>query len=249
MEDATPGRPARARISPWPGCDDVAQLALVDHQMVPAAADVDGWIGDAARTGARVVRTNALFPAAASVFERAGFETASELALLQLTLTGPRGGTRVGVGDVAVADSPPDRTRTRRMRQRDLAVVSAIDETSFPDSWTNDERSLEEIRRATPYHRSRVTVGPRGEITAFAISGRAATTGYVQRLAVLPSARRRGLARTLVVDAVAWMRRRGCGTALVNTAVGNDAAIALYRSLGFHSLDHRLRIMQRAVPA
>ncbi len=211
--------------------------------MVPARADVDRWVGDVAGTGAQVVRTNALFPAAATVFERAGFDTASELVLMRLDLRGPGSDPRR-----AGATVPARRTRSRRMRGRDLAAASMVDAASFPDSWANDVRSLAEIRTATPHHRSRVIDGPAGTIHAFAISGRAGTTGYVQRLAVRPAARRRGLARVLITDALQWMRRRGCATALVNTALDNRAAIALYHSFGFRALDHRLRIMERAVP-
>ncbi len=211
--------------------------------MIPVPADIDRWIGDVAGTGARVVRTNALFPEAATVFERAGFATASELVLMSRDLRGPGSDPR-HAQDASTARS----TRSRRMRGRDLADASAVDAASFPDSWANDVRSLAEIRTATPHHRSRVIDGPAGGIHAFAISGRAGPMGYVQRLAVHPAARRRGLARVLLTDALRWMRRRGCATALVNTAVDNRAAIALYDSFGFRALDHRLRIMERAMP-
>jgi ribosomal protein S18 acetylase RimI-like enzyme len=243
VDDVARRTPARARISPWPRRRDVAQLALVDHEMIPVVDDVDRWVTEVADTGARLVRTNALFPAAAAVFEGAGFDTASELVLLRLELTGPPPATRLG--DTAARRRP---TPTRRMRRADLEEVSAVDQMSFPDSWANDERSLEEIRRATPHHRSRVVVGPDSRIDAFAISGRAATAGYLQRLAVRPAARRGGLARSLVDDALGWMRRRGCASVLVNTAVGNEAALALYRTFGFRPVDTNLRIMERAVP-
>ena len=84
-------------------------------------------------------------------------------------------------------------------------------------------------------------------MVAFSISGRASTSGYVQRLAVDPSARRRGLARLLVIDAIEWMRRRNVEQVLVNTATDNTAALALYRSLGFVERPEHLKILERSL--
>ena len=84
-------------------------------------------------------------------------------------------------------------------------------------------------------------------MVAFSISGRASTWGYVQRVAVDPSARRRGLAHLLVADALGWMRRRDVERVLVNTATDNAAALALYRSLGFVERPERLTILERSL--
>jgi ribosomal-protein-alanine N-acetyltransferase len=86
-----------------------------------------------------------------------------------------------------------------------------------------------------------------GDLVGFAISGAAADTGYVQRLAVAPDHRRAGLARLLVDDSLAWMRRRGANSAMVNTGVGNEAALALYDSIGFVRLDSELTIAELKV--
>jgi ribosomal-protein-alanine N-acetyltransferase len=82
-------------------------------------------------------------------------------------------------------------------------------------------------------------------LAGFAISGTASDTGYVQRLAVSPEHRRRGLARVLVDDALAWMSRRGARSALVNTGVTNDAALTLYAATGFVRLGEELTIAER----
>ena len=66
-------------------------------------------------------------------------------------------------------------------------------------------------------------------MAAFAITGVADRVGYLQRLAVDPTAQRRGLGRTLVADSLDWMQRRGATTAMVNTAFDNNAALGPVR--------------------
>ena len=59
-----------------------------------------------------------------------------------------------------------------------------------------------------------------------------------------PAAQGHGHGRALVVDSLAWMRARRLAHGLVNTAVDNGAALALYESLGFRRLPDELLVMQ-----
>ena len=81
-------------------------------------------------------------------------------------------------------------------------------------------------------------------MAAFAITGVANQVGYLQRLAVDPTAQRRGLGRALVADSLEWMHRRGATTAMVNTAFDNDAALALYETFGFQHRPDPLLILE-----
>ncbi|MAT03701.1 MAG: hypothetical protein CL424_01485 [Acidimicrobiaceae bacterium] len=110
--------------------------------------------------------------------------------------------------------------------------------------WGNTATSLRDVRHATPSSYARVARTDDG-IVGFAISGAAGVHGYLQRLAVDPTARRRGAGHDLVLDALEWMRRRGAATALVNTGVTNEAALTLYRSIGFRDLTDELVIAER----
>lgn len=216
---------AQARIGTWPHEPDVGHLVLTDHEMVPGHDDVRAWLTTARERGLRGVRTGALFPSSTGAFLAAGFVEIDSLRLLRLDLPAePAGRSRRAM---AARRGP-----TRRLSTSRLAEAATIDERAFGRPWCNDVASLDAIRAATPHHRSRMVVED-GAVAGFAICGRAGTRGYVQRLAVDPPARRRGVARDLVTDGLAWMRRHRVRTALVNTGTGNDAALALYESFDF----------------
>ncbi|MGB0111620.1 MAG: GNAT family N-acetyltransferase [Ilumatobacteraceae bacterium] len=234
MSTAAPSHPARARLGRWPHERDIAHLVLLDHQMVPSAQDVAGWIRTATNDGARVIRTGALFPGSTSAFLAAGFTTIDTLALLARPVE-PHAPPHPRVDPAG---------RLRRLRPSMLHEAARIDERAFASTWTNDVAALTDIMSATPHHRSR-SVHVDGRMVAFSISGRADQVGYIQRLAVDPSARRRGFARLLLHDADRWMRRRDVRRAMVNTASDNRNALALYESTGFEIQPGELVILER----
>ncbi len=124
----------------------------------------------------------------------------------------------------------------------------AIDRRAFAAPWGNDRTALADILHATPSCRIRSVVVGR-TMSGFAITGVAGRTGYLQRLAVDPSAQRLGLGRALVADSLAWMHRRGARHAMVNTAFDNVAAIALYEAFGFRQRDDSLVILELRLDA
>jgi ribosomal protein S18 acetylase RimI-like enzyme len=56
--------------------------------------------------------------------------------------------------------------------------------------------------------------------------------GYIWSVFVEPAARRRGVARALVIRAVEYLRSIGCTKAVLNSS---DAGEALYRQIGFET--------------
>jgi ribosomal protein S18 acetylase RimI-like enzyme len=137
----------------------------------------------------------------------------------------------------------PRHPRTDALRRRHHAHAALVDQEAFGPLWGNDEQSIGDIRAATPVHRARRRRIGR-HLAGFAISGAAGDSGYIQRLAVAHAARRQGVARDLVADALRWMRRRSFSTTYVNTGVTNDAALALYDRFGFVRLDDQLVIAE-----
>lgn len=233
---ATAGHGVRARLRPWPREPDIGHLVLVDHEMVPSNDDVARWVADARSRGLRALRTGALFPASTEAFLATGFDTIDRLVLLRLDLSRHPGPVTTGRGLAR------HRT-TRRLGSSRLGEAAEVDRRAFGGRWSNDAASLSDIRHATPHQRSRM-IAAGGSVAGFAISGRAGRRAYIQRLAVAPAEQRNGHGRALVDDALAWMRRRRASTALVNTAVDNIAAVALYESAGFERQDGDLTVLE-----
>jgi ribosomal-protein-alanine N-acetyltransferase len=58
----------------------------------------------------------------------------------------------------------------------------------------------------------------------------------IESLAVRPGARRQGIGRSLCEASMRWAAERGASRALLEVRVSNDAARALYESLGFREV-------------
>lgn len=80
-----------------------------------------------------------------------------------------------------------------------------------------------------------------GNVVGFALAWRAADELHLTDLGVTASARRRGFGRELVRAVCREGRDLGSRVALLEVRAGNEAALALYGSLGFEELDRRAR--------
>ncbi len=58
-------------------------------------------------------------------------------------------------------------------------------------------------------------------------------SGWIGILGVLPSHRKKGVGRSLLVDGMSWILEQGMDTVHIGVFATNDKALALYRSLGF----------------
>ncbi|MEY4339345.1 MAG: hypothetical protein RLZ14_1195, partial [Actinomycetota bacterium] len=132
-----------------------------------------------------------------------------------------------------------------RLTAHQHTIASEVDRAAFGDGWYLDPEAIDEVRHATPHHRARTTAGQ--PLRAYAVSGRDAGIGFLQRLAVHPQQQRQGLGRALVLDSLRWMTRWKVDRVLVNTPVNNEAALLLYESTGFHRLRDRLRVYERSL--
>jgi len=218
----------RLRVGTWRGDAGVAYVAPLPGGAVRDTT-VAACIEQLHATGFTSALTSALTTAEQEPFLRAGWAVRERLHLLRHDLDD-------------VPEGPlPARGRLRRARWGDRDAMLAVDRAAFDAFWRFDEVGLADARTATPTARARV-VDDDG-VVAYAITGRAGPTGYLQRLAVLPEAAGHGLGTALVVDALRWCSRRGAEGVLVNTQEANDRALELYLRLGFRAQPTGLAVL------
>jgi len=225
----------RARTGPWRGDGQIAYLAPLAPAGAPSVDFLHRCLDTLTARGFTRVVTSALAPAEQGGFLAVGFEEYERLHLLSHDLS----------------DVPrPSREAAqllRRGRGGDWPAVLTVDASAFAPFWRLDASGLREAIDATPTTRFRVAAESRGSagVTAYAVTGLSANQGYLQRLAVHPNHRRSGLGRTLGLDGLRWLRRRGVSEAVVNTQLGNEPALALYLSLGFRHEPIQLSVLHR----
>ncbi|HZR15035.1 MAG TPA: GNAT family N-acetyltransferase [Acidimicrobiia bacterium] len=216
-----------ARLGAWRGSTEVAFVS-VGAQRPPDGDLVERALRTLTAEGYTSVVTNALAPADALPFVDAGFAVRERLHLLAHDMV----------------RLPYTTLPTRRARRADRELVLALDGRAFDGFWRLDAQGLDDALHATPVTRFRVAEdGP--DVVAYAISGRAGATGYLQRIAVDPSVRGRGWGRAVVTDALHWLHRHHVSRTLVNTQCDNDAALHLYEACGFARLPVGLCVMGR----
>jgi ribosomal protein S18 acetylase RimI-like enzyme len=221
----------RARVLPWRGSTRTAYLAPVPDAPAPSSQFIERCVERLSSQGYAGVVTPALAPAEQRAFLLAGFEPHERLHLLAHDLL----------------DLPPfQRGATRRARRGDTRAVLVVDEAAFSSFWQLDRVGLQEALEAVAMTRFRISA-VHGAVAGYAIAGTAARQGYLQRLAVDPSHQHEGRGLALVADALRWMRRRGAGRAVVNTQLGNEAALSLYTRAGFRVQPAGLAVLRRAL--
>jgi ribosomal protein S18 acetylase RimI-like enzyme len=208
---------AWARIGPWRGGGDAAQVVIAGEPDDVSPDLVERCCDHARRRGFGRVVTNAVTPDESEGFLAAGFSVRERLHLLRL--------------DLVAEPDPPAHALTRAGR-RDRDDVLTLDRRAFEPFWQLGPVGLRDAITATPVARFRVGRDA-GRVAAYGVTGRAGSQGYLQRVAVDPDARGRGWGRAVVADALRWLWDEGATTAHVNTQVGNDAALTLYESYGF----------------
>ncbi|SVC57150.1 uncharacterized protein METZ01_LOCUS310004, partial [marine metagenome] len=197
------------RLSPWRG-DVLTVQVVVIAGPTPQFHDVDRLLDYLDTRGVLTVVTTALSPIDQRPFVEAGFTPHEHLLLL---------GRAIEPNDL-----PARGRRTRPARRQDQDAVLALDERAFATSsavWRFDGAALAEAGQATQTCRRRLIKGPRRQPIGHAVTGRTSTIGFLQRLAVDPSAEGQGIGSALVVDALRWLGRTGALEAWVNTQPRN----------------------------
>ena len=179
----------------------------------------------------KAVVTSALSQADSAPFVDAGFAVRERLHLLAHDLD----------------QLPPPTGSARRARRHDHSAILDLGATAFDGDWRLDHDRLVGAARATPV----ATLSCR--TWRERADHRVRRDRPVRTQRVPPThrrprrRRRRGFARTLIADALWWLRRRAVDRALVNTQLDNTAALSLYESCGFRRLPVGLCVLGRTL--
>ena len=128
------------------------------------------------------------------------------------------------------------------IRPADLPAVAALHARCFDEPWR-------------PELIGRIAQAPgglgllwrsEGEPLGFVLGRSNGARSEVLSLGVAPAARNRGIARALMNSAIESVSRRGLRTLYLEVAEDNDAALGLYRALGFAQVGRRPGYYARA---
>jgi len=120
----------------------------------------------------------------------------------------------------------------RRAHVDDLPAILRIEKKSFGrDAWDR-ELFFDYFDRSS---RSAFLVATiNRKVVGYALAFHSEARAEIHSIAVAPAERGRGVAIALLRRIIALLRRRGFETISLNVRLENDAAIRLYRKLGFH---------------
>lgn len=128
----------------------------------------------------------------------------------------------------------------RRMEERDLDEVVAIEKESFSSPW---QRWM--FARELAEERSRFYVAIAGEhVVGYCGLWLIADEAHIVNLAVTRRMRRKGVASALLAKALEEARAAGCTLATLEVRVSNEPALRLYEGFGFREVARRPRYYQ-----
>jgi len=125
----------------------------------------------------------------------------------------------------------------RRMRQEDIAGVTAIDRDCFPVPWSENAFAAE-VRNTAGYYLVAESCGTvRGYVGSWIIMDEV----HITTLGVDPRARRQGTGERLLAAVLREALRRGARRATLEVRASNHAAQRLYEKYGFLPVSRRAR--------
>lgn len=133
-------------------------------------------------------------------------------------------------GRPVLQPSLPSNAALRAMTESDLAAVEQIDADAFDPLW---HISLDNLQRAFSQSVVASVVESHGRLLGYQLSTGKTAGAHLARLAVRKDAQGFGLGKTLVLDLISQIRRRGADLISVNTQNDNHVSLALYQKMGF----------------
>jgi ribosomal protein S18 acetylase RimI-like enzyme len=165
-------------------------------------------------------------------YTRWGFETIYRIVLLEKHLRRE--------SDSSGVEAPIEIMRYRKRYQDE---VLKLDATAFDDFWRLDAHTLEAVATSC-YHNTFLLAQQDGEVLGYAIGGANGRFGYLQRLGIHAGHHGKGVGEALTRRITSILRNMGAAVLMVNTQEDNEAALGLYRKLGFETMPDGRFIMQ-----
>lgn len=125
--------------------------------------------------------------------------------------------------------------RIRPATPADLDALVAVEDACFGTNAWSEALVAQELAAASRF----VVVAEADAVLGYASLMEVADVADVQRVAVVPPARRSGVGAALLDMLLMRARLSGCARVLLEVGADNDAAIGLYGSFGFEPVDRR----------
>jgi [ribosomal protein S18]-alanine N-acetyltransferase len=137
------------------------------------------------------------------------------------------------------ADRPPIQIDVLRSDDPDIDQINAIGQESF--SVTTRMEAREEVARPFTHAWVARLVSKRGRAipVGFVVTWHVADELHVLNVATAAEYRRRGIGLALMNQALAYARDRKARLVVLEVRLSNEAAIQLYRSMGFFAIGLR----------
>ena len=128
-------------------------------------------------------------------------------------------------------------------KKKAMDTVLKVDAAAFDDFWKLDARTFEAIANSC-FHNVFLLARRDREVLGYIIGGSNGRLGYLQRLGVDLRHQGQGIGELLAATLLHDLRRHGATVVMVNTQAYNQAALNLYRSLGFRIIPGNRFIMR-----
>jgi ribosomal-protein-alanine N-acetyltransferase len=135
---------------------------------------------------------------------------------------------------------------SRQIAYEEASDVAALHRFCFPeDAWSTEDFARILLMAGTYGWLAFDAAGFDGPPQAFLFASLLGQAGEIITIGVTPAARRRGAARALMEELFRRARANGVMAVTLEVAKDNDAAIQLYRTLGFEQIGVRARYYRR----
>jgi ribosomal-protein-alanine N-acetyltransferase len=125
----------------------------------------------------------------------------------------------------------------RRATVDDVGAITLLEEELF----SGDDWSLESVTEEVtgPHRHAFVACDDEGSVIGYVVAMQVDDVVDLHRIAVVPAARRTGVARALLEVVQGAGRDHGAGRMLLEVSDGNEAALRFYADAGFVEIDRR----------